>query len=75
MCGVGFNFFAKGPLLAAVDTSHAATAFVSMLLMSIGVMGIIYRAERQFLLIEPDSAILIVGYIVGMSLIFNLGRP
>jgi cation:H+ antiporter len=66
--------YVKGPLLAAVDTSHAATAFISILLMSIGVMGIIYRAERRFLLIEPDSALLIVGYIVGISLIFNLGR-
>lgn len=66
--------YVKGPLLAAVDTSHAVTAFISMLLMSIGVMGIIYRAERRFLLIEPDSVLMIVGYTLGMGLIFSLGR-
>jgi len=66
--------YLKGPLFAAVDTSHVVTAFISMLLMSIGVMGIIYRAERRFRLIEPDSALMILGYILGMGLIFSLSR-
>jgi cation:H+ antiporter len=63
--------YLKGPLLAAVDTSHAVTAFISMLLMSVGVMGIVYRAERRFLLIEPDSALMIAGYLLGMSLLLS----
>jgi cation:H+ antiporter len=63
----------KGPLLASVDPTHAVTAFVSILLMTVGIMGIIYRAERRFLFIEPDSALMIVGYLFGMGLIFTLG--
>lgn len=63
----------KGPLLAAVEPTHAVTAFVSILLMSVGVMGIIYRAEKRFLFIEPDSLLMIVGYVLGMGLIFRLG--
>lgn len=42
-------------------------------MMSVGVMGIIYRAEKRFILIEPDSLLMIVGYVLGMGLIFRLG--
>jgi cation:H+ antiporter len=65
--------YRKGPLLAAVESTHAATAFVSILLMSVGVMGIIYRAERRFMLIEPDSLLMILGYGLGMWLLFRIG--
>ncbi|HKY72004.1 MAG TPA: hypothetical protein VJL88_08810 [Nitrospira sp.] len=63
----------NGPLLAAVDPTHAVTAFVSILLMTVGIMGIMYRAEKRFLFIEPDSALMITGYLLGMALIFSLG--
>lgn len=65
--------YRKGSLLAAVEPIHAVTAFISMLLMSVGVMGIIYRAEKRFLLIEPDSLLMIVGYVLGMWLMFSMG--
>ena len=65
--------YQKGPLLAAVKDTHAVTAFVSILLMSVGIMGIIYRAEKRFLFIEPDSALMIAGYLIGMGLIYRLG--
>lgn len=64
--------YRKGPLLAAVDPTNAATAFVSILLMSVGVMGIIYRAEKRFMLIEPDSLLMILGYGLGMWLLFRI---
>lgn len=65
--------YRNGPLLAAVESTHAVTAFLSMLLMSVGIMGIIYRAEKRFVLIEPDSLLMIVGYIMGMGLLLHLG--
>jgi len=65
--------YQKGPLLAAVEPTHAVTAFVSILLMSVGVMGIIYRAERRFMLIEPDSLLMIVSYGLSMWLLFRIG--
>jgi cation:H+ antiporter len=40
--------------------------------MSVGNMGLIYRAEKRFLLIEPDSALMILGYVLGMGLIFSI---
>ena len=65
--------YGKGLLLAAVEPTHAVTAFVSILLMSIGMMGIIYRAERRFMLIEPDSLLMIVSYGLSMWLLFRIG--
>jgi cation:H+ antiporter len=65
--------YQKGPLLAAVEPTHAVTAFVSILLMSVGLMGIIYRAERRFMLIEPDSLLMIVSYGLSMWLLFRIG--
>jgi cation:H+ antiporter len=39
--------------------------------MNIGVMGIIYRAEKRFLLIEPDSLLMLIAYVLGMWLLFR----
>ena len=40
-------------------------------MMNIGLMGIIYRAEHRFMLIEPDSLLMIIAYILGLWLLFN----
>lgn len=63
--------YRQGPLLSAVNHSHAMTALWGILLMNIGLMGIIYRAEKRFFLIEPDSFLMIVGYAIGMWLLFR----
>jgi cation:H+ antiporter len=61
--------YRSGPLLSAVSPAHAITALWSIILMNIGLMGIIYRAEKRFLLIEPDSLLIIVSYALGMWLL------
>jgi len=66
--------YRQGPLLSVVSTTHVLTALWSILLMNIGLMGIIYRAEKRFLMIEPDSLLMIVCYGLGMWLLFQLGR-
>jgi cation:H+ antiporter len=62
--------YQKGPLLSVVSPMHAMAALWGILLMNIGLMGIIYRAEKRFFLIEPDSFLMIVGYVIGMWLLF-----
>jgi cation:H+ antiporter len=59
-----------GSLFSVVSDAHALTALWSMLLMSIGLMGIIYRVEERYLLIEPDSFLIILGYCLGLWLLF-----
>lgn len=63
--------YRQGPLLSSVSPTHAMTGLWSIVLMNIGLMGIIYRAEKRFMLIEPDSALMIVGYVVGLWLLLG----
>ena len=63
--------YRSGPLFNAVSDAHAMTALWSILLMSIGIMGIIYRVEQRYLLIEPDSFLIILGYCLGLWLLFQ----
>jgi cation:H+ antiporter len=60
-----------GGLLDHLSGTHALTALWSILMMNIGLMGIIYRAEKRFMLIEPDSLLMIVSYVLGLWLLFR----
>lgn len=60
-----------GSIFTAISDTHAMTALWSILLMSIGLMGIIYRVEKRYLLIEPDSFLIILGYCLGLWLLFQ----
>ena len=60
-----------GSIFNAISDTHAMTALWSILLMSIGLMGIIYRVEKRYVLIEPDSFLIILGYCLGLWLLFQ----
>ncbi len=60
-----------GSLLSTVSSAHALTALWAIVMMNIGLMGIMYRAERRFRPIEPDSLLMIVAYVLGLWLLFN----
>ena len=63
--------YRSGPLLNVVLDTHAMTALWSILLMSTALMGIIYRVEKRYMLIEPDSFVIILGYCLGLWLLFQ----
>jgi cation:H+ antiporter len=65
--------YQPGPLLSVVAPAHAVAALWGILLMAIGLMGIIYRAERRFFFVEPDSLLMIVAYGIGLWLMFKVG--
>jgi cation:H+ antiporter len=65
--------YRQGPLLSVVSSAHVLTALWSILLMNVGLMGIIYRAEKRFMLIEPEGLLMIVGYGLGMWVLFQVG--
>ena len=75
MCALFFVDLAyrPGPLLTSVSSVHVVTALAAILLMNIGLMGIIYRLEKRVLLIEPDGALMMLGYLLGMWLLFRIG--
>lgn len=63
--------YREGSLLSSVSSSHVLTALWSILMMNLGLMGIIYRAEKRYMLIEPDSLLMIVAYVLGLWLLFR----
>ncbi len=63
--------YLQGDLLSSVNAAQALTAVWSILMMNIGLMGIIYRAEKRFILIEPDSLLMIVSYMLGLWIVFR----
>jgi cation:H+ antiporter len=63
--------YQSGPLFNAVSDAHALTALWGILMMSAAMMGIIYRVEKRYLLIEPDSLAIILGYCLGLLLLFQ----
>ncbi len=68
-------FFRRGLLLSAVSPTHAATALVLLVLMSIGVMGLVFRAEKRYFLLVPDAVLIIGAYVIGMTILFSLSVP
>ncbi len=69
--GIDDLAYPGGGLLGSVSSAHALTALWSILMMNIGLRGIIYRAEKRFMLIEPDSLLMIITYVLGLWLLFR----
>jgi cation:H+ antiporter len=51
-----------GSLFAALDPAHAISALFAIVLMSLGLAAVVYRAERRFAMLEPDSLLILVAY-------------
>lgn len=60
-----------GSLFAALDSAHALSALFAVVLMSLGLAAIVYRAKRRFAMLEPDSLLVLVAYCVGLWLLYR----
>jgi cation:H+ antiporter len=60
-----------GSLFAALDPAHALSALSAVVLMSLGLAAIVYRARRRFAMIEPGSALIVVGYVLALWLLWD----
>lgn len=78
----GFNMFTlifadiaytPGPILADVSSAEVVAALAALVLMAIATMGIIYRAERRYFLVEPDAALVLLVYVLGLALVYDAG--
>ncbi|MBT4865036.1 MAG: sodium:calcium antiporter [Planctomycetaceae bacterium] len=63
---VAVDLFYPAPLLAAANISatHALTAAAVILVTAVVAMGLLYRAEKRYWIVEPD-ALLVILLIVG----------
>lgn len=58
-----------GSVFASLSPVHVVTGLFGVLLTSLGLAAIVYRAERRFAMVEPDALIIVVAYVVGMGII------
>jgi cation:H+ antiporter len=53
-------------IFAALSPAHVPSALFAVVSMSLGLAAIVYRAERRFWMIEPDSALMILVYLAAV---------
>jgi cation:H+ antiporter len=64
-----------GSLFAALDPSHAVSGLFAVVLMSLGLMAIVYRAKRRLAVLEPNSFLMVVVYIAAIWMLYDhVGR-
>jgi cation:H+ antiporter len=49
-------------IFSRLDPANALTACLATALMSLGLASIVYRAERQYAMLEPGSVLMAIGY-------------
>jgi cation:H+ antiporter len=59
-------------IFAALSPVHATSGVLSIILMSLGLAAIMYRAERRLIMIEPDSALMVAAYLLAIWLLYTL---
>ncbi|WP_038056480.1 sodium:calcium antiporter [Thermodesulfobacterium hydrogeniphilum] len=65
-------FFTKGPLLSFVSKNHLIPALFSILMISIIIIGILYRTEKKKILLAWDSLLIIIIYLLNLMILYNL---
>jgi cation:H+ antiporter len=64
--------YVEGPLLESINVSNAVAGVVAMLLMTVGLMEMILRTERRRLPFDPAAAMILVGYVLGLLLVWSM---
>lgn len=60
-----------GSLFATLDQNHALSGLFAVVLMSLGLAAIVYRAKRRFAMLEPDSLLMLVTYGAALWLLYR----
>ena len=66
----------SGPFFAVVSQVHVISALTAIVLMALGAAALAVRAQGRLTLLEPSSALIVVGYLAGLSLVLtqSVGR-
>jgi cation:H+ antiporter len=67
---VAMEFASPAPIFARLSTVNALTACLATALMSLGLASIVYRAERRFRILEPGSALMLLGYAAALWAVY-----
>lgn len=71
--GVTDVFYLQGRFLGIVDPAFAIAGLLGLLLTTLGLINNLARVERRILFVEMDAALLMLGYVGGMWLLYSRG--
>lgn len=60
----------SGSIFAGLSPDHAIAGMLAVVLMSLGLASILYRAERRFFMVEPASALMLVAYALSIWIVY-----
>jgi len=60
-------------LLSVVSETHAITAACVLIITAVGLLSILYRAEKRWWLVEPDAALIAVLVVGSLYLVYVFG--
>lgn len=60
-----------GSVFANASPQNAIAGLLAVILMSLGVAAIVYRAERRFSLREPNSLVMVVVYLASLWFVYS----
>lgn len=66
-------FYRPGPILSAVDSAHAITAWAVVIITGTATMGLLYRSEKRVWFVEPDALLVVLLCIGALVLVFQTG--
>ncbi len=65
-------FFVKGPLLSSVQITHIVSASSAIVMMTIAVIGLTYRATKKRLFLSWDAMGIVIVYILNLMTLYML---
>lgn len=71
--GITDVFYLPGRFLGVVDPAFAIAGLLGLLLTTLGLINNLARVERRILFVEMDAALLMLGYVGGMWLLYSRG--
>jgi cation:H+ antiporter len=66
-------FYVQGRFLGAIDPAFAIAGLLGILLTCLGLIGNLARVNRRLLFVEFDALLILIGYILGMWLLYARG--
>lgn len=66
-------FYTKGPILGHVETTHAVTGVIAMVMTGIAVVSLTYRLKKKtFLRLGWDAVAILLAYVISILLLYAL---
>lgn len=59
-----------GSIFVAASRAHLLTLAFSIVLMALGLAAIVYRAKKRFTMLEPDSALIVLTYVLAIWMLY-----